>query len=115
MDTLHQNLRANVRDIVSLFSSGNTALEFQLQVPYVYAPTELFCMWFDDTYMPQDPDFIAAFSSSEHQAIKTFVASLDKFSRESGDPPPPLETLFKLPSWGEVQHHANLVLEILVA
>jgi hypothetical protein len=115
METLHQNLRANVRDIASLFSSAGAARKFQLQVPHVYAPSELFCMWFDDTYMPQDPDFIAAFSPSEHQAINALSACLDKLSSDSGDPPPSLEALFQLPSWREVERHANAVLEILVA
>ncbi len=115
METLRQNLRANLRDSAYLFSSDSAAEEFQLQVPHVFAPTELFCMWFDGTYMPQDPDFIATFSTSEHEAINALTASLERLSLESGDPPPPLETLLKLPSWAEVKLQANVVLEKLSA
>jgi hypothetical protein len=115
VDTLRKNLRANLSEIAHLFSSDNTAKEFQLQVPHVFAPTELFCMWFDDTYMPKDFDFIAAFSQSEHEAISAFNGSLETLSQEAGNQPPPLESLFRLPSWAEVKLRANTVLEILNA
>lgn len=106
MNKLQQNIRVNVIDLAKLFSSDDDFREFQLRVPHVLAPTELFCKWFDDTYMPQDTDFIAAFSLREHHAINSFSARLDKLSLEAGDPPPPIEALFNLPSWTGVKQHA---------
>jgi hypothetical protein len=72
-------------------------------------------MWFDDTYMPKDKAFIAAFTSSEHLAISAFNNSLEKLILQAGDPPPPPEVLCGLPLWAEVKLRANNVLEKLNA
>ncbi len=115
MDTLRKNLKTNLIDIATLFSSDSAAQKFQLQVPHIFAPTELFCMWFDDTYMPNASDFIATFTLSEHEAISAFNISLEKLILEAGDSPPPPEVLCGLPSCAEVKLRANNVLEKLNA
>ena len=111
MNALQSNIRINVIHIAKLFSSDDDLREFQLRVPHVFAPTELFCKWFDDTYMPHDPAFIAAFAPAEHEVIKQFSSSLDKLGIEAGDPPPPIEILFKLRNWEEVKHRAHQLLK----
>ncbi len=102
-----------MRNTVGLFISANAVREFQQRVPHVYAPNEIFCLWFDDVYMPEDHNFIAAFTSSELIEIKLFNAVLEKLSIEAGDPAPDLELLFKLPSWQEVNQQAEVLLKAL--
>jgi hypothetical protein len=113
MNALQQNIRVNVADLAKLFSSESEFKEFQLQVSDVFAPTELFCMWFDDTYMPEDMDFVAAFSPAEHESINAFSSSLDKLSAESGDPPHEIDNLLKLKHWAEVKIQARILLKQL--
>lgn len=72
-------------------------------------------MWFDGAYMPEDSDFVAAFSKHEHEIITAFNASLERLSLEAGNPPPVLENLFSLPSWAEVELRANAVWEKIIA
>jgi hypothetical protein len=71
-------------------------------------------MWFDDTYLPESPEFIAAFSENELAAIEALNTSLEKLSMEAGDPPPQVEEFFKMQSWAEVKFLANAVLEAVV-
>jgi len=112
---LQQNLRANLLSTAELFKSADAVREFQIQVPHVFAPTELFCKWFDDTYIPDSAEFIAAFSSVELDAIKIFNASMEHLSIEAGDPPPSIERLVSLSSWAEVEANANKLLGALNA
>lgn len=115
MNELQQNLRANLLSIAELFKSADALREFQNQVPHIFAPTELFCMWFDDTYIPESAEFIHAFSSVELDAIRVFNASMEHLSLEAGDPPPSIENIVALPSWSEVEANANKLLGILNA
>ena len=71
MSNLRQNLRVQLLSVAELFVSSGAAREFQVLVPHVFAPTEMFCKWFDDAYLPESAEFISAFSSAEFGAIKT--------------------------------------------
>ncbi len=115
MSDLQQNLRVNLVSTVELFKSADAVRVFHTQVPDVFVSTELFCMWFDDTYIPESVDFINAFSAVELNAIKTFNASMEHLSIEAGEPPPSIEKLFTLPSWSEVEADANKLLGVLNA
>jgi hypothetical protein len=115
MSILRNNLRAQVLSVSELFASADAAREFQILVPHVFAPTEMFCKWFDDAYLPGNAEFISAFSSVELGVIKTLSASLEKLSIEAGDPPPSIERLVKLPSWSEVELNARTLLSMLNA
>jgi len=115
LSELQQNLRANLIAIAELFKSADAVREFQTQVPHVFVPTELFCMWFDDTYIPDRVEFINAFSSVELDAIKIFNTSMEHLSIEAGDPPPSIESLVTLSSWSVVEANANKLLGVLNA
>lgn len=115
MSELQQNLRANLVSTAEFFKSADAVREFQIQVPHVFAPTELFCMWFDDTYNPDSAEFIDAFSSVELEAIKIFNASMEHLSIEAGEQLPSIERLVCLPSWPEVEANANNLLGVLNA
>jgi hypothetical protein len=115
MSNLQQNLRVQILSVVELFTSADAVKEFQISVPHVFAPTELFCMWFDDTYLPENAEFMGAFSSVEIDAIKTLNVSLERLSNEAGDPPPSIDMLVILPSWSEVEANAKKLLGTLNA
>jgi len=105
----------NLVSTAELFKSVDAVREFQKQVPHVFVPTELFCMWFDDTYIPESAEFINAFSSVELDAIKTFNASMEHLSIEAGDSLASIDKLVTLPSWSEVEGNANKLLGVLNA
>ena len=48
------NPRSNVRELLSLFSSEEEQLVYERDVPHVDITAELLCMWFDDTYHPDE-------------------------------------------------------------
>ena len=112
---MRQNLRANLLSTAELFKSADAVREFQIQVPHVFVTTELFCMWFDDPFIPESTEFINAFSSVELDAIKIFNTSMEHLSIEAGDPPSSIEKLVTLPSWSEVEANANKLLGVLNA
>ena len=113
MTPTQANLRKLVVQSLELFSSEEAAFEYQQQVPIANVPAELFCWWFDDTYMPSSGVFCSAFTLQELRDLAAFNKVFESASSQIGEPPALLEQLFALPSWQQVAQSAQVALKSL--
>lgn len=67
-----QQIREGLLDLLALLADAKAQRDYEVNVPIADVPAELFCMWFDHSYHPDDAAFRAAFSSSELRALSQF-------------------------------------------
>ncbi len=110
---LQSTLRRNIVEHLHTLSSADEQLQYQRNVPFVNVTVELICMWFDDSYHPEDKDFMAAFSAQELIAMARFNQLFDNVL-ESGalrEETPQIEDLIKTPEWKYLMQEAAQTLE----
>ncbi len=106
--------RHNVREDLIMLSSPEAQLKFQRDVPFVCISVELACNWFDGHYFPDEPEFVALFSSIEWKAITKFSDFFDSVtSTFDQDNYPEIEELLRNPDWLEVVEAAKIALASL--
>ncbi len=66
------NPRPQLLGLLELLASREKQLDYQQRVPLVNIKNELFCMWFDDLYVPESAIFRQAFSEEELTALRSF-------------------------------------------
>lgn len=112
---LQSNWRKAIIDELHTLSSSEKQLEYQRNVPSVNVTVELICGWFDDHYVPEDKEFVAAFSTQELIAIARFnqlfddILDSDVLRGES----PQIEDLIKTQEWKHLMQEAGQTLKVL--
>lgn len=54
--------RVNIIGLLQLIASEEAQEKYQKDVPFVSAPNEICCQWFDDFYHPDFNEFVAEFT-----------------------------------------------------
>jgi len=108
-----RDLRKSIRDILSTLGSEERQLAYERAVPWVEITNELVCMWFDDTYHPDDEDFRAHFSPAELAALAAFDALYDQRSKVLPEQPGTVRTWLASPAWREIMQKARDTLALL--
>ena len=98
-EELKKTLRKNVIETLQLLSEPALQKKYESDVPIAYVPAELFCLWYDDSYLPESDAFIEAFSEYELKVLANFTEVFDVVYEETDENPPDLEVLHSLPSF----------------
>jgi hypothetical protein len=106
------DLRAVLVEALLYIASSEKARGYQRNVPIADVPAELFCRW-DDEYHPDDPILPEAFTEDELKALASFHSQFEKVSNATPDILPPLEELFALPEFQNLQRRAAQTLAAL--
>ena len=119
MDSLPEHLRPyppsirqSVIDVLEILASPDEQLEYQRNVPIADVPAELLCMWFDDSFRPNDTRLAALFTSDEWNGLLAFHNRYDHLSSRLPDDLPPISELVTLPIWQEVVRAAAATLTL---
>ena len=106
--------RHNVREDLETLASPESQLQFQHDVPFVNISVELACNWFDGSYLPDEPDFIALFSETEWKALTKFSDLFGKVTSSFDQANyPEIEELLQNPDWLKVVEAAKIALAAL--
>ncbi len=97
LKTLVATIRANIIGVVRLFALPGEQASYQASVPFINAPDELFCMWGDDLYHPEDAAFRLAFSLDEQAALADFHRVFEQTEAELPATLPALEEFQSTP------------------
>lgn len=81
---LTKRVRQNLLDVLDLWASKESQLEYQRNVPIAQVSAELFCQWADDFYHPDSTHFKMAFDERE----KGLLAEFDKVLNDISDKAP---------------------------
>ncbi len=108
------NVRNGILDLLALLADPEAQRAYERDVPLADVPSELFCGWFDDTYIPSSPAFQLAFSEEERAALANFSEQFDAIGSAFGKRPPPLDVLQTLERWKSLEHAAARTLARLV-
>jgi hypothetical protein len=87
---MSKELRKAIIEHLRLLSSFEAQIEYERTVPLPDVPAELFCIWFDDLYHPDTPNFHAAFAPHEQEILATFHHRFERISDSLPDPIPKL-------------------------
>jgi hypothetical protein len=71
-DPVPSVLRASILELLELLGDAAAQERYEDSVPIADVPSELLCMWFDDSYVPDSPAFQAAFTAAELDALAEF-------------------------------------------
>ena len=100
-------------DLLELLGSEAGQLQYEKDVPWVDITTELVCMWFDDTYHPDDSQYEVQFSTAELKALATFNELYDRRLAELPRRPQSVRIWLAHPAWLEIMQLARATLAIL--
>lgn len=104
--------RLKVVGFLELCCSGEELLRYQIAVPYVEFPRELFCQW-DSLYIQKQEWFKSNYTNTEMSALRAF----NKVMRGAFKQIPPeivdLENAIDLPDWIKVMTAAHTALRVI--
>lgn len=98
MNELSVLMRTRVMETLTLLASEEKQRKYQLDVPGVNVPAELFNQW-DDCYFPEDSSFRAAFLAGEMEALARFDEALNRVSSDTPQELPALEEFLTTHAW----------------
>ena len=107
--------RRSVVEVLELLSSGDKQLSYERDVPQISITDELFCMWFDDVYLPEDVTFRNSFSQQELAAMAAFNTHYEKHEKLLPEPRNGVADWLKNENWQGVMREAGRVLGLLRA
>jgi hypothetical protein len=113
MKPTNRRLREAVVEVLGLLSSSSAQHTYEQNVLVAHVPSELACMWFDDTYHPSSPDFQSAFSLSELEVLAAFNEVFESTLQEFGGSLPSLSELHSSASWGRLSSAATSAIAAL--
>jgi hypothetical protein len=108
MDDAEIYRRRLVRTHLALFSSPTIARE--VQAKGAFRPTEFLAQW-SNAHL-QSP---ASFTESERSALDAVGAAIDQLRREAGSSQLPMDQVFLLPAWSQVETRAQHALSTVRA
>ena len=101
-------LRAGILELLELLRDATAQERYEDTVPIADVPSELLCMWFDDSYLPDSPAFQAAFTATELDALAEFDRFYD--SRAGALPSGGgVRALHRSKAWAEIMAAAAAV------
>ena len=101
-------LRAGIVELLELLGDAAAQERYEDGVPLADVPSELQCMWFDDSYIPDSPAFQAAFTVAELAALAEFNHFYD--SRAGALPSGGgVRALHRSTAWAEIMAAATAV------
>ena len=105
--------RHNIREDLATLASPESQLQFQRDVPFVNISVELACNWFDGSYLPDEPDFVALFSDAEWKALTEFSALFGSVTSSFDQANyPEIGELLQNPDWLKVIEAAKIALAV---
>jgi hypothetical protein len=66
------SIRNRIIDLLGLLGDYNEQVKYAKEVTDYIAIQEMYCMWSDDNYKPENENFIKAFSKEEFEKLKEF-------------------------------------------
>jgi hypothetical protein len=102
-----QLIRDGIRSLLALLADANAQRDYEVRVPIADVPAELFCMWFDDQYHPDDAGFRAAFSPEELSALAQFDTQYRTIGEELKPLPGSVVDLQAKPGWTRLLRAAD--------
>ena len=102
------SIRASIRNVLEIIASKEEQVYYEKNVSIANVPTELVCMWFDDSYHPNSGQQREAFSIEEQEILSKFNSFFD--ARVDGLPMTFAE-LEVSPQWDEIMNEAQKVLD----
>jgi hypothetical protein len=110
---LRSGIRSGIVGALQLLSSPERQLDYERRVPRVRVPTELLCMWFDDTYLPHSEAFARCFSSREFDAITVFNNYFADHEKLLPEPRDGIKSWLKNETWQGIMREASRALAFL--
>lgn len=96
-----------ILELLQLLASEERQLVYERNVPHVDITAELVCMWFDDTYHPDDAFFTSCFSSDELAALAEFHLFYDQRNDRLPESKGTVRTWLADSSWREIMVKAQ--------
>ena len=115
MENQVRTFRDFVIDSLELISSERKQLEYEKNVPHVDITVELVCDWFDDSYYPEESDFLAEFNENELEALAYFNKFYDERLEMLPESEGTVRTWLQNEVWKEIMHEAKNTLNKLRA
>ena len=107
---------ASIRDsligVLELLASPAAQLAYQRDVPIADVSAELLCMWFDDSFRPDDRQLRALFTDDEWSGLLAFHAYYDTVAARLRNELPPIQELVLLPIWQDLARSATKTLDL---
>ena len=97
--------RQNVFGVIDLWSSKESQIDYQKDVPIAQVSAELFCQW-EDFYYPDSGDFKLAFSNDELEILAEFDKALNETADKTPENPPQIEEFIKTQEWTDMNKKA---------
>ncbi len=92
---------------LEMLASEEQQLEYEANVPGVDITVELVSGWFDDSYHPDSPEFLACFTAAELDALKRFTKFYDERREYLPKSNGTVRTWLKNPLWRQVMDEAS--------
>ena len=97
--------RQNVFNVIDLWSSKESQLDYQKEVPIAQVSAELFCQW-EDFYYSDSNDFKQAFDKKELEILSDFDKALKDTADKTSQNPPSIEEFIQTEEWIEMNKKA---------
>ena len=104
-----------VTEVLQLLSSGDRQLAYERNVPQARITTELYCMWFEDLYFPEEPSFRNCFSQEELSAMAAFSEYYDKQEKLLPQPRNGVSDWLETDAWQGIMREAGRALSVVRA
>ena len=98
--------KRHVVELLRLLASEEEQLAYEKDVPFVDITVELTCMWFDDTYHPDDALFASCFTEDERRELARFHLSYKEKRRRLPESSGTVQTWLASPIWREIMKEA---------
>ncbi|HLF53193.1 hypothetical protein [Flavobacterium sp.] len=108
LEKVAQQIRKNILENLNLWSSKESQLKFQSDVPSAQVSDELFNLW-DDDYQPESEIHKMAFNEKERQALEKFNTLLNIISEKTPQNLPNIEEFILTKEWLELNELAKEV------
>jgi hypothetical protein len=97
--------RQNVFGVIDLWSSKESQLDYQKNVPIAQVSAELFRQW-EDFYFPDSTDFKQSFSKDELEILSDFDKAINDTADRTPDDLPYIDDFIKTKEWYDMNENA---------
>jgi hypothetical protein len=107
-ERIAEQIRKNILETLNLWSSKESQLKFQSNVPSIQLSDELFNLW-DDDYKPESEIHKIAFTEKERQVLEKFNLLLNIVAEKTPKNLPNIDEFILTKEWIEVNELAKEV------
>ena len=104
--------RQNIFGVIDLWSSKQSQIDYQKNVPIAHVSAELYCQW-NDFYIPNSDDFQQAFKDSELKILSEFDSALNDSVDKTPETLPTIEDFIDTEEWKKMNTKAVEIKEKL--